>query len=640
MIHIIFFSPYKELSTVIEQVFSERPDKNEITYEVILDSFNNTLEFGIHGDVIISRGFTASALKKTDIPNAELKTSGYDVITAVDRCLSKHPYRRIAVVGAFNMVYGSESMNNVYRNVTITSYSTEKEIHLRDIVKQAIEEGAQVIVGGCSTVAIAKEYNIPTELIESGKEAINNAIDEAIRTVLITRKEKRKSNEIANILNYSFQGIISTDKKGFITLANNYCMSILAKNAVTIVGEKVIKYFPNIPLEEVIEADKKILSEIYRINDMMLMVNCVPIKGKGENVGSVVTFQDVTKIQEEEGKIRKNIYKKGFVAKYSFGNIIYKDKMMQETIRIAKRFSDSDSNLLIFGETGTGKELFAQSIHNDSRRRNGPFVAINCAALPDELLESELFGYVEGAFTGAARGGKVGLFEIAHKGTIFLDEIGDISPKLQGRLLRVLQEREIIRLGHDRIIPIDVRVISATNKNLHEEVKKGNFRQDLLYRLDVLKLSVFPIRERKEDIVHLINYYITAEREKTGCILKGLDKEAQAMAVSHNWMGNVRELRNFCERICVLCENEYASAWDVTNALGIYHDGDTEMIKIKASDPKPVDSVSDILQETEKEIILAALKSHNYNRKQTAESLNIDKSTLWRKIKKYQINIG
>ncbi len=638
MIHIVFFSPYKELSDVIEQVFCERPDKDSITYEVMLDSFNNPLEEGVHGDVIISRGFTASSLKNTDIPNAELKTSGYDVITAVNSCLRDYPYKKIAVVGAFNMVYGSESMSEIYKGVKVKSYYTDKEIYLRDIVVQAIDEGAEVIVGGCSTVAIAKEYNIPSKLIESGKEAINNAIDEAIRTVLITRKEKRKSNEIANIMNYSFHGIISTDINGNITLANNYCLTILAKNKAAITGENVSKYFPGIPFQEVIRGDKKVLSEIYRLNDMMIMVNCVPVKGKSENTGCVITFQDVTKIQEEEGKIRKNIYKKGFVAKYGFEDILCRDSMMKEAIRVAKRFSDSDSNLLIYGETGTGKELFAQSIHNRSRRRNGPFVAINCAALPDELLESELFGYEEGAFTGAARGGKIGLFEIAHKGTIFLDEIGDISAKLQGRLLRVLQEREIIRLGHDRIIPIDVRVVSATNKNLHEEVGKGSFRQDLLYRLDVLKLSIPSLRMRKEDIMHLIEYYIAAEKQKTGCILNGLDMDAQKVAVSHNWYGNVRELRNFCERICVLCEKEYAGIWDVKNALGVESFGNLKADNKQDIPQAAVSGASHYLHETEKDMILNTLKFYNNNRKQTAEHLNINKSTLWRKMKRYQIN--
>ncbi len=640
MIHIVFFSPYPELSNVIEQVFRERPDKDGLTYEIILDSFNNTLQQGCHGDVIISRGFTAGMLKGTSLPNAELKTSGYDVIAAVDRCLKEHPdTKKIAVVGAFNMVYGSESVSQVYKDVTIKSYFTEKEIYLKEIVKQAIEDGAQMIVGGCSTVTIAQEHRIPCQLIESGKEAINNAIDEAIRTVVITRKERQKSNEIANIMNYSFQGIISSDSDGMITLANNYCLALLAKNKASITGEHVSNYFPCIPVDEVIKEGKKILSEIYRIHELTLMVNCVPVRGKGGNTGCVITFQDITKIQEDEGKIRKDLYKKGFVAKYTFESILYRDCLTKETIRIAKRFSDSDSNLLIYGETGTGKELFAQSIHNRSRRKNGAFVAINCAALPDELLESELFGYVEGAFTGAAKGGKIGLFEVAHRGTIFLDEIGDISAKLQGRLLRVLQEREIIRLGHDRIIPIDVRVISATNKNLHEEVKKGNFRQDLLYRLDVLKLSIPPLRERKEDIMHLIRYYIEAQRKKGGCVLKGLDEEAQGLAVSHQWFGNVRELRNFCERICVLCEKEYADKADVIGALGIQNAPVPQSVFGETTEhPAESDRGLAALQQTEKKMIVSALKMYHNSKKLTAQHLGIDKSTLWRKMKKYHID--
>lgn len=187
---------------------------------------------------------------------------------------------------------------------------------------------------------------------------------------------------------------------------------------------------------------------------------------------------------------------------------------MDSVISDAINFSYSDSNILIYGETGTGKELFAQSIHNSSTRRNNPFVAINCSALPENLLESELFGYVEGAFTGAAKGGKMGFFEMAHKGTIFLDEIGDISPKLQSRLLRVLQEKEIIRLGNDTVIPIDVRVISATNKNLKEAVAAGEFRQDLLYRLDVLELNLPPLRKRGADISLLLTHYIEFEHDE------------------------------------------------------------------------------------------------------------------------------
>ena len=215
----------------------------------------------------------------------------------------------------------------------------------------------------------------------------------------------------------------------------------------------------------------------------------------GAVVGSVVTVLNASQIQTTEDKLRMTLHHKGHSAKYSFDQMIIRAPRMLECVQEAKAFARTDSNIVIVGESGTGKELVSQSIHAASRRSQNNFVALNCAALPENLLESELFGYVEGAFTGAAKGGKAGLFEIAHKGTIFLDEISEIPLGLQGRLLRVLQEREIMRLGDSRIIPIDIRVIAATNKNLEDLVRAGKFRQDLYYRLYVLQLNIPPLRE-------------------------------------------------------------------------------------------------------------------------------------------------
>ncbi len=258
------------------------------------------------------------------------------------------------------------------------------------------------------------------------------------------------------------------------------------------------------------------------------MVNCVPAPDNSGNTGCVLTFQDTSRIQADELQVRKKLRHSSFQAKYQFSNILHKSRIMDSVISDAMTYSYSDSNILICGETGTGKELFAQSIHNSSPRKNHPFVAINCSALPENLLESELFGYVEGAFTGASKGGKMGFFELAHKGTIFLDEIGDVSPNLQSRLLRVLQEREVVRLGSDTVIPVDVRVISATNKNLKEEVANGRFRQDLLYRLDVLELNLPPLRNREQDALFLLSQLISYEHERTGCSLTGFPKKEPA----------------------------------------------------------------------------------------------------------------
>lgn len=636
MIRIIFIIPYREFEEVVEQVFDERQDKSKISHKIMVVRPKSLNRNDLDGDVVISRGYTAAALREISLPNVELTTTGYDVMAAVNECIAKFGSKKIGILGTFNMIYGSESVRDMYKDIDIYSYTADKLNELKTTIEKAVANGIDAIVGGLYVCEMANEMGINAVMIKSGKESVSKAIDEAIRVVEITRREKEKSDRIKTIMNYSFEGIISTDKNGMITLINKYATTFFNINTESAIGVHISNYLPKLNVKSVIEEDKKILGEIQKLENLMISVNCVAIKGKHENTGSVITFQNVTKIQELEGKIRKELHVKGFVAKYNFNDILHSDKSsMNEAIRIAKRFSESDSNVLIFGESGTGKELFAQSIHSASKRCKGPFVAINCAALPEQLLESELFGYVEGAFTGAVKGGKVGLFEIAHNGTIFLDEIGDISSKLQGRLLRVIQEKEIIRLGHDRVIPINVRIISASNKDLHEEVEKCNFRHDLLYRLDVLKLEIPPLCERKDDIMLLINHYIGKECEKSKCSLKRFSKDAQNLVLEHRWLGNVRELRNFCERICVLCESEIISVEDTLKAL--------EKRRTKEKDEKTVNTGNTYdftanIGEAEKEAITAALKKSSYKRKDAAYLLGIDKSTLWRKMKRYNID--
>lgn len=632
MIHIVFYAPYEKCVPVIEQVFAERPDRHELTHKTIVDSYNNRL-LKVEADAVISRGFTAHTMEKRGIIGAELKISGYDVIIAVDQCLKKHHCRKIAAVGAFNMLYGVEAVACVYPDVEIRSYTATDETLLESSVERAVAEGAEAIVGGRSTVALAEQKGVPAVLIESGKEAVNSAISNAVQAVRIARRERHRSQEIASIMDYSFQGILSTNQNGDITLVNQYCRTMF-QDAGRLIGNPLSDLFPTVPFSAVIQKKQKVLSEIHCAGAQQFMVNCVPI-ADGEMVnGCVLTFQEITKIQEEEEKIRKRMHHQGFTAKYTFRNILHQDQRMQETVRVASNYSRSDSNLLIHGETGTGKELFAQSIHNASHRRGKPFVALNCAALPEDLLESELFGYAEGAFTGASKGGKMGMFEIAHTGTIFLDEIGDISPKLQSRLLRVLQEREIIRLGQGAVIPIDVRVISATNRDLWEEVQSGRFRQDLLYRLDVLELHIPPLRERSQDIPFLIRFFIGKERQKTGCVLKGLSPEGFAAVLAYDWFGNVRELRNFCERLCVLSVSEMAGSEDVRRALPDYarlQEGGGKQRGLEK--PKHGNTI----EEMERQVVLDTLCRNRGNRGKTADELGIDKSTLWRKMKKHQI---
>ena len=625
MVKLVFFAPYPNILPVIQRVISERPESKDIQYQVVQDYYNNKLEH-VDGDVIIARGFTAHTLKRRKIPCVELKTTGYDVLAAVKTCLNQWDVKRIAVVGAFNMVYGAEQVNQVYPGLRVSCYAEDDEIMLKTAVLRAKEDGNQVIVGGYSTVELAKQCDVPAVMIRSGREAVNQAITEALALAAVTVYEREKRDEIASIMNYSFQGIISVNRKGMITLANSCCYSYMKERKEPLTGADIREVFPGIRIEEVIHQKKKILSEVCDCSGRPVMVNCVPVSGESQDFGAVITFQGTEQIQAEEGKLRKRIYSTGFTAKYDFTHILYKSSVMEKLIQTAEKYSYADSNILIHGETGTGKELFAQSIHNSSPRRKYPFVAINCAALPENLLESELFGYVEGAFTGAARGGKMGFFEIAHRGTIFLDEIGDISPKLQSRLLRVLQEREIVRLGNDTVIPIDVRVICATNRNLRQEVEQGNFRRDLLYRLDVLELHIPPLRERRQDIPYLVRKMTGFEHERTGCVLEKISEEGMELLKRHDWPGNVREIRNFCERICILCERPVAGDVEVRQALpGI-------PVKEDAAGMMHKDTG---LAGAERQALVEALERFGYNRARTAAYLEIDKSTLWRKMKKY-----
>ena len=417
-------------------------------------------------------------------------------------------------------------------------------------------------------------------------------------------------------MNYTFEGIVTTDNNGYVSTINNYAKNLFEGSKGDPGKIHIASLFPELDVNATISNKTRMLGELVSIQNRMHTVNCVPA---GDS-GAVITFANVSKIQELEGQIRKKMHPKGLAAKYSFRDILGKAQSLVDAVETARKFSKVDSNIFIFGETGTGKELFAQSIHNESPRKENPFVAVNCAALPEELLESELFGYAEGAFTGASKGGKPGLFELAHNGTIFLDEIGDVSPKLQSRLLRVIQEREIMRIGHDRMIPVNIRIISASNKDLKELVAKGTFREDLLYRLNVLKITLPALRVRRVDIPILCKHFFSLNHDPVNCRLRGFTEEALSLITEYNWPGNVRELYNFCERLTVLCDDDLANANAVTRCL----------------EPSFDVSIPERRGMWEKELIKDAIERAG-TKKEAARLLHMDPSTLWRKMKQFNL---
>lgn len=372
-----------------------------------------------------------------------------------------------------------------------------------------------------------------------------------------------------------------------------------------------------------------------------VVADAAPIIVDGELRGSVAVLHDITEIKRltQELNQAKQIIRK-LEAKYTFDDIITEDVQLLAAIEKAQKAAVTPATVILRGESGTGKELFAHAIHNASKRKYGQFVRVNCAAINENLLESELFGYEEGAFTGARKGGKIGLFEQANGGTLFLDEIGEISINTQAKLLRVLQEREIVRVGGSKSIAIDVRVIAATNLDLERAVKEGRFREDLYYRLNVIPIFIIPLRQRKEDIYPLVLRLIRKFNQDYGRFVQDISPKAVESLKEYDWPGNVRELENFIGRAMINMRfNEMIIR---TNHLPLLEN------KIHIHESPPVESLEEIssqrtleevLEASEKQYILMVLQQNQNNRTKTAEQLGISIRNLYYKLKKYGIEV-
>ncbi|MFS0597290.1 sigma 54-interacting transcriptional regulator [Peribacillus frigoritolerans] len=365
---------------------------------------------------------------------------------------------------------------------------------------------------------------------------------------LSIQNEKQLIQKLESVLNAVHEGIIGLDEKGIITLINEDAHQILQLPS-NCIGKHYNEVIPDFQINETFVDQKEQLDNLFQINNRSLLVTKVPLTFDKKLTGLVITFQDVTRVQRMEQEIRRKSAELGLTTKYSFDNIIGNSHLLVSAKQKAIRLAQSDYTVLITGENGTGKEVFAQAIHNNSERKDGPFVAVNFAGLTETLIESELFGYEGGAFTGAKKEGKMGLFELAHNGTIFMDEIGDASLSIQSSLLRVLQERQVMRVGGHKVIPINVRVIAATNQNVHQMIQDGTFRQDLYYRLNVLPLQLPSLRERKQDLFILIDFFLKLLKKNLM-----FDSSVKNLLMNYNWPGNIRELENFIHYLMVIVE--------------------------------------------------------------------------------------
>jgi transcriptional regulator with PAS, ATPase and Fis domain len=442
------------------------------------------------------------------------------------------------------------------------------------------------------------------------------------------------SNKIIEI-NKLLEGILNISKEGFIVLDANKRIIMANRNILDLLkikNEEIIKksIYEFIPVSK--EEFKDIEDDnirLIKLGNNKYLISISYLDKNNSQLGYIIVFRETSKIQNMEINLRQHLYLKEHKAKYTFNHIISRSGKVKELVNFAKQVACSDHSIILYGESGTGKELFAHAIHNNSNRAKQPFVAANVAALADNLIESELFGYVEGAFTGAKKEGKPGLFELAHKGTIFLDEIGDLSLTLQSKLLRVIQEKEVTRVGSIKVIPIDIRIIAATNKELWNMVQNGKFRQDLYFRLNVLPINLPPLRKRKEDIELLLKYFL----EANGLSLNDVPDNIIHLLLEYDWPGNIRELENMSNYMaCILKMGKLTKQATYKYILNYFSTKNNGLDGFNTQDN--IKNYKEIIRELEKaadlqefililnEMTKALYQDRNISRKELCESLS------------------
>jgi len=578
-------------------------------------------------DVVLSRGATAAQIQSSvELPVIFIPITPFDVIQVVRKLGAS--VRRIALIHYMRHVPGVQEIAKMY-NIQVEEYSFFSQKDIEAAVYDAYRKGIRTIVGGEVSVRVAKSMGLSGFQVSAGREAVERAVEEALTVFTEKQKERNKAVQMKAAYDSLKEGVVVMDEEKRIVVMNRVAEELFDRKyklgdraGTDVIGDK---YWQQC------QAGKECSVYLRKIKKATYGAAHMPVTRKKRFIGVVTRLEDVTRTQEMEQKIRNELHLKGFVAKYRFENIVTADSGMKRVLQQARVYAATDSSVLIEGESGTGKELLAQSIHNASCRADGPFVAVNCGAIPENLLESELFGYEAGSFTGAKKEGKAGLFELAHNGTLFLDEIGEISGNVQTRLLRVLQEREIMRVGGSRIIPVNVRVISATNRNLRTFSQEGGFRGDLYYRLNVLHLSLPPLRKRMGDVPVLAERFFREygkNEEKQARRLKAVIP----ILTSYSWPGNIRELQNTMERYGVLSElmeTERMGEEELREILGTSRqDGADNTMQL---DIRLGGELSEIVKQVECEVAKRYLEDYGNNQDLAAKALGIGRTTFWRK---------
>ncbi len=589
-------------------------------------------------EVILGGGATGTLLRSTlSHPVVTIARTDGDVLRACVKAKEKHEY-----IGVTSYLWAPEVMAffSFLLGIPIYPITFKSTAELVEGISKAVQDGVTCIVGGGICKELAETYGIEGVTVVPSAQAIGRALEEACVIARTQRQEKEKAARLEHILDSSMDGIISVDNKGNIDAINNVAAQLLdvtRKSAVNMPLPKDVVPF-NLELALANRSEEKGRLHKVRGQDFLVSMRPVRLDNLSDSIsGAVIKLSLASDIRTLNKKIYGQSAKKYFCTRYTLEDLHGSSKLMTNVKARARLYARTDASLLIQGETGTGKEVLAQSIHTLSSRANMPFVAINCAALPETLLESELFGYDEGAFTGAKRGGKDGLFVLAQGGTLFLDEISDISPALQARLLRVLEEKEIMRVGGKQTIAIDVRIISAAYKDLRYGATDYTFRPDLYYRLAGLTLHLPPLRQRLEDIEAIAKGLLHRE----GLHEHMLSPHAIDLLQGYTWPGNVRELASLLQRYALLRGDTIADdalLKDLLEELSSFAvqppicKNTESLCSVQESHIMENMNLKDAMENYEQQCITKALHESQYNKKIAAEKLGISANTLWRKL--------
>ena len=596
----------------IEKVHSDKIGFVECHISDVLEVAEKLVENG--SEILLCTGATAHYLqKKLPIELHTIRTGAFDVIQAISNLKQ---YQKIALLGSTASVNLTQ-YSDVFA-LDVQQFSYDSYLGAKKAVELAQQQEFDAVIGSPVAVEMALSLNMAAQLAISS-HSLQDHLYNALQRLDKIREDKQHKQRLTEIFNHLTDGICFISDTGNIRFINQSMTALLGLDPNLVMNKSIHSIFQHLDLN--LDKSHQVLS----VGAKKLAVHLSLLKNEHVD-GFILSVQDLDSFEKSSSEFRKVSTRK-FNTRYCFSDLVSKDPQFLQSIELAQQYAKSEATILITGESGTGKELLAQSIHQYSVRAKAPFVAINCASFPESILESELFGYEEGAFTGAKKNGKVGLIEAAHNGTLFLDEIGDMPLHLQTRFLRVLQERQINRLGSVISHHVNIRVLAATHSDLEEKVKKGEFRADLYYRLNILRVFVPALRQRRVDILELVAHFLHKHYLTVELLPEHLMKALQ----KYHWPGNIRELENIIERLAVMSRLDQSmldqrSIERHIPELFQQHDQQEQSNPLKA-----------VKINQELQLIEQAIEAADGNLDIVAQNLNISRTTLWRKMKLLKI---